>query len=106
MSMLILINVILNTNHTEAIIATSIQRGDGRTWNIPCKKKDFSEIMEIPDEIITPKFGYQLIVELVEAGSLPETSKSKYTRIIKQHFFKKGNPWIVASLCEVSASFT
>ena len=43
--------------------------------------------MEIPDEIITPKFGYQLIVELVEAGSLPETSKSKYTRIIKQHFF-------------------
>ena len=89
-------------NGSEGIIITSIQKGDGRAWNRVCIPTNYQEIMEIKDEIITPKFGYQLLFELVEPNTTPGILTDPYTRIVKQHFFKGNAPWIVVSLYEMT----
>lgn len=89
---------------TETIITTSIRKGDARAWNVSCEPGDYDEIMEIKDDIITPEFGYQFSVELVEPGVTPWISKYQYARVIQQQIFKQGTPWIVASLYEMSGT--
>ena len=86
---------------TETIITTSIRKGDARAWNVKFNSDDYTGTMEIPDKIITPEFGYQFSVELVEPGVTPWISKYQYARVIQQQIFKQGVPWIVASLYEV-----
>ena len=87
---------------SESIITTSIRKGDARAWNVPCKQNNYLEVMEIADEIITPEFGYQFSVELVEPKGVPWISTYPYARIIQQKIFKKSIPWIAASLYEMS----
>lgn len=87
---------------SEPIITTSIRKGDARAWGILCKPKDYTEVMEIEDKIITPKFGYQFLVELVELRVTSWISTYPYAKIIQQKIFKKSVPWIVASLYEMS----
>lgn len=87
---------------SETIITTSIRKGDARAWNVPCEPGDYDEIMEIADNIITPEFGYQFLVELVEPEGIPWVSTYSYARVIQQQIFKQGVPWIVASLYEMS----
>lgn len=86
---------------TETIITTSIRKGDARAWNVLINPEDYTGIMEIPDKIITPVFGYQFSVELVEPGLTPWVSEYQYARVIQQQIFKQGVPWIVASLYDV-----
>ena len=87
---------------SETIITTSLKKGDARAWNIKFNPGDYTGIMEIQDKIITPEFGYQFSVELVEPGVTPWISKYRYGKVIQQQIFKQGTPWIVASLYEMS----
>lgn len=82
----------------EGIITTAIRKGDGKAWNIKCDPKDYLGIMIIPDEIITPEFGFQFHVE---AGIQPRASTYPYIQMIQQKIFDKNIPWIVASLYEM-----
>jgi hypothetical protein len=87
---------------SEAIIQTSIQKGEGRAWNRVCVSYEYQEIMEIKDENIIPEFGYQLIFEVVEPHTVPWISTNPYAKLIQQHFFKTKSPWIVVTLYEMS----
>ena len=89
---------------SESIITTSIRQGDGRAWNVICKPEDYLEIMIIPDEIVTPEFGFQFNVEIVQPGSKAWVSTYPYAKIIQQQIFNYNIPWIVASLYEVNES--
>lgn len=89
-----------NFRGSENIITTLIRHGDGKAWNKVCKPENYNEVMVIADEIITPEFGYQLAIDIVQYGSLPEVSTQIYNKIIQQKTFDKKKPLIVASLYE------
>ncbi|MFI5188432.1 MAG: hypothetical protein ACHQF0_16995 [Chitinophagales bacterium] len=86
---------------SESIIVTSLRKGDGRAWNVKCNSKNYTGAMIIPDEIITPEFGFQLNVEVVEAEQKSWLSTYPYAKIIQQQIFYDNNPWIVVSLYEM-----
>lgn len=89
---------------SESIIVTSIRKGDGKAWNIKCDPIEYTDSMIIRDEIITPEFGFQFNVEIVEPGKQPWSSTYPYIQMIQQHVFDKNSPWIVASLYQMFES--
>ena len=91
-----------NFSGSEVIITTSIKQGDGKAWNVKCEPKNYADIMVIDDKIITPKFGYNFEVEILEPGTDPWISTYPYAKVIQQQIFKKHSPWIVATLYEMS----
>lgn len=94
----------INLKGFESIITTSIRKGDGRAWNIKCEPKDYLDIMIIPDEIITPEFGLQFKIEIVEAGKQSWASTYPNIKIIQQQVFDKNVPCIIASLYQMLGS--
>jgi hypothetical protein len=83
------------------IITTSIRGGDGRAWGVICKPAFYNEIMTMKDEMITPKFGLQLSVDLYESGSLPSGYNNCIVNVIQKQIFNDDVPQIVATLYEI-----
>ena len=88
------------------IITTCIRHGDGRAWNEMCKRDDYTDVMVIKDANITPQFGYQLAIDLVQFGDAPVGYDKVSINIIQQRTFKHNKPLIVASLFEVLSTKT
>ncbi len=89
---------------SQVIINTSIRRGEGRAWGILCKVENYTDVMIIEDKILPPDFGYQFDVEIVQPNQKPSISTYSYARVIQQKLFQLNNPWIVASLFEMSTT--
>ena len=86
---------------SENIITTSIRKGEGRAWNVVCERKVYTGVMIIMDEIIIPEFGFQLSIDLYEAGSVIGGFTNSSINVIQQEIFNIEIPQIIATLYEV-----
>jgi len=54
-----------------------------------CDPKDYTEIMIIPDEIITPEFGFQLNVGIIEVWKKSCASIYQYEKFSNNKYSKR-----------------
>jgi len=86
----------------ETIASTSISSTDTEAIHLICNPSEYSEIMEIPESLVSSGQAKLLSVDIVEPGEKPWVSTDQHSRVLRQKIFKQQVPWIVVSLYEMS----
>jgi hypothetical protein len=87
-----------NFKGTEPWITRPIASGEPRTFGEVCNRSEFSEVMEIPVEMLSPKkYETVISIDVTEPGGKAILTTPD-RQILKQHLFDDALPHVLVSL--------
>jgi hypothetical protein len=88
----------VNFKGTESWVTRPISSDEPRTFGVICKPAEFSDVMEIPVEMLSPKkYETFISIDVSEPGGEPILTMPD-RKIIKQHSFDDAVPHVLVSL--------